>query len=273
MKPINLSRFGLPVVLLAGGLLASGAALPQAKAQNAGTAARVNGVAIPQSRVDLLMKQQAARGAPDNPEMRTRVREELISMEAVSQEAARRGFDKNPEVQVQLELARQNILAQAFIAEYIAKNPVSEATLKAEYDKIRSGLGDREYKVRHILVKDEALAKELLAQINAKKITFEKAAAERSEDTGSKNRGGELDWTPPASLVKQFADAMVKLKKGQTTSAPVQSQFGWHIIRLDDERPLTPPPYDEVKQQLSQRFQQQTIEKAIGEVRAKAKVE
>jgi len=273
MKPINFRGLSLPVALLAGGLLASGAALPQAKAQNAGTAARVNGVAIPQSRVDLLMKQQAARGAPDNPEMRTRVREELISMEAVSQEAAKRGFDKNPEVQVQLELARQNILAQAFIAEYIAKNPVSEATLKAEYDKIRSGLGDREYKVRHILVKDEALAKELLAQINAKKITFEKAAAERSEDTGSKNRGGELDWTPPASLVKQFADAMVKLKKGQTTSAPVQSQFGWHIIRLDDERPLTPPPYDEVKQQLSQRFQQQTIEKAIGEVRAKAKVE
>ncbi|MBC7779129.1 MAG: peptidylprolyl isomerase [Proteobacteria bacterium] len=271
MNRFNARSFAL-ATLFATGLFTSGAALPQAKAQNAGTAARVNGVVIPQSRVDLLMKQQMGRGAPDSPELRARVRDELVSMEAVSQEAARRGFDKNPDVQVQLELARQNILAQAYIADYISKNPTSEATLKAEYEKVRSTLGDREYKVRHILLKSEAEAKELLAQITAKKVTFEKAA-ERSEDPGSKQRGGELDWTPPASLVKSFAEAMVKLKKGQTAAAPVQSQFGWHIIRLDDERPLTAPPFDEVKQQLAQRFQQQAIEKAIGEVRAKAKVE
>jgi peptidyl-prolyl cis-trans isomerase C len=273
MKPVNLNRSTLGAAMVTACLLASNAALPQARAQNAGTAARVNGVAIPQSRVDLLMKQQVGRGAPDTPEVRTRVREELVSMEAVAQEAAKRGFDKSPEVQVQLELARQNILAQAYIADYISKNPVSEGAMKAEYDRIRANLGDREYKVRHILVKEEAEAKDILAQINAKKITFEKAAAEKSQDTGSKTRGGELDWTPPGNLVKPFSDAMVKLKKGQTAPAPVQSQFGWHIIRLDDERALTPPPYDEVKQQLTQRFQQQSIEKAIGEVRAKAKVE
>lgn len=273
MNRLDLRHAVSAAVLAAAGLLLTVTAVPDARAQGAGTAARVNGVAIPQSRVDLLMKQQASRGAPDTPEMRARVREELVSMEAVSQEAARRGLDKNPDVQVQLELARQNILAQAYIAEYISKNPTSDAAMKAEYEKIRSTLGDREYRVRHILVKTEAEARDILAQINSKKLSFEKAAAAHSQDSGSKGRGGELDWTPPANLVKPFADAMVKLKKGQTAPAPVQSQFGWHIIRLEDERALTPPPFDEVKQQLSQRFQQQSIEKAIGEVRAKAKIE
>lgn len=267
-------RLSAPLALFAAaGMLISGLVVPQAQAQTAGTAARVNGIAVPQSRIDLLTKQQVGRGAPDSPELRSRVRDELISMEAVSQEAARRGLDKNPDVQVQLELARQNILAQAYIAEYISKNPTSEAAMKAEYEKIRSALGDREYRVRHILVKSEVQAKEIMGQIAGKKTTFEKAAAEHSQDAGSKGRGGELDWTPPANLVKPFADAMVKLKKGQTAAAPVQSQFGWHIIRLDDERALTPPPFNEVKQQLTQRFQQQAIEKAISEVRAKAKIE
>ena len=273
MKSLALQRSVSLVVLAAAGLMFSTSAFTQAKAQGPGTVARVNGVTVPQSRIDMLMKQQAQRGAPDTPDMRARVRDELVSMEAVSQEAVKRGFDKNPDVLIQLELARQNILAQAFIADYIAKNPINDAAMKAEYEKIRSTLGDREYRVRHILVKTEAEAKEIMAAISAKKTTFEKAAADRSEDAGSKGRGGELDWTPPANLVKPFADAMVKLKKGQTATAPVQSQFGWHIIRLDDERPLTPPPYDEVKQQLQQRFQQQAIEKAIGEVRAKAKIE
>jgi len=273
MKRLEL-RLSAPLALYAAaGLLISDLIVSQAQAQPAGAAARVNGIVIPQSRVDLLTKQQVSRGAPDSPELRARVRDELISMEAVSQEAARRGLDKNPDVQVQLELARQNILAQAYIAEYIAKNPTSEAAMKAEYEKIRSTLGDREYRVRHILVKTEAQAKDILAQIASKKTTFEKAAAEHSQDSGSKGRGGDLDWTPPANLVQPFADAMVKLKKGQTVAAPVQSQFGWHIIRLDDERALTPPPYNEVKQQLTQRFQQQAIEKAVGEVRAKAKIE
>jgi peptidyl-prolyl cis-trans isomerase C len=274
MKSIALQRSVSLAVFTAAGLMIGTSVLAQASApKGPGTVARVNGVTVPQSRIDMLMKQQTQRGAPDTPEMRTRVRDELVSMEAVSQEAAKRGFDKNPDVMIQIELARQNILAQAYIADYIAKNPISEAAMKAEYDKIRAALGEREYRVRHILVKTEAEAKELMAAIAAKKTTFEKAAAERSEDAGSKGRGGELDWTPPANLVKPFADAMVKLKKGQTAPAPVQSQFGWHIIRLDDERPLTAPPYDEVKQQLQQRFQQQAIEKAIAEVRAKAKIE
>lgn len=263
----------LAATLALAGLLSAGGALGQAASGGAGTAARVNGVAIPQSRVDLLVRQQVNRGAPDNADLRARVRDELISIEAVSQEAVRRGLEMTPDVQAQIEFARQQILAQAYISQALAKNPVSEATLKAEYDKIRGSLGDREYRVRHILVKSEADAKDLLAQINARKLTFEKAAADRSEDQGSKAQGGLLDWTSPANLVKPFADAMVKLRKGQTVAAPVQSPFGWHIIRLEDERPLTPPPFEEVRGQLAQRFQQQSIEKAIAEVRAKSKVE
>jgi len=260
----------LAATLVLAGVLCAGGALAQSAA---GTAARVNGVAIPQSRVDLLVRQQVGRGAPDNAELRTRVRDELVNIEAVSQEAVRRGLEMNPEVQAQIDFARQQILAQAYIAQMLQKNPVGEATLKAEYDKIRSSLGDREYRARHILVKSEAEARDLLAQIGARKATFEKLAAERSEDQGSRAQGGLLDWTSPANLVKPFADAMVRLKKGQTVSAPVQSPFGWHIIRLEDERALTPPPFEEVRGQLAQRFQQQAIEKAIADVRAKAKVE
>lgn len=266
------TRFALlAATLTLTGLLSAGDT--SAQSASGAAAARVNGVTIPQSRVDLLVKQQVGRGAPDNAELRARVRDELINIEAVSQEAVRRGLEMTPDVQAQLDFARQQILAQAYIAQALQKNPVSDATLKAEYDKIRGSLGDREYRARHILLKSEAEARDLLAQINARKVSFEKAAADRSEDQGTKGQGGLLDWTAPANLVKPFADAMVKLKKGQTTAAPVQSPFGWHLIRLEDERPLAAPPFEEVRGQLAQRFQQQAIEKAIADVRAKAKIE
>jgi peptidyl-prolyl cis-trans isomerase C len=234
--------------------------------------ARVNGVAIPQARFDALLKQVLAQGQPDSPELRQRIRDDLINLEAISQEAAKRGIDKQPDTMVQIEITRQQILANAFFRDFVTKNPVSDAVLKAEYDKIRAEVGDREYKARHILVKSEEEARELLALLR-KGNSFEKLAGERSLDPGTKGAGGDLGWQVPGRFVKQFGDALLKLKKGQTTQAPVQTQFGFHIIRLDDERPLTPPPYEEVKQQIAQRFQQQLVEKAIGEIRAKAKVE
>ena len=150
--------------------------------------------------------------------------------------------------------------------------PISDEAMRKEYENAKTLAGAKEYKARHILVKEEAEAKQIIAQLK-KGGNFEKIAAEKSEDTGSKNRGGDLDWAPPARYVKPFADALVKLKKGQLTDTPVQTQFGWHVIRLDDERATKIPPFDEVKNNIQQQMQQQAVQKAIADLRAKAKVE
>mgnify|MGYP001466572865 CR=1 len=233
---------------------------------------KVNGVVIPQSRIDLLVKTTTAQGQPDSPELRNRVRDELITREVMVQEAIKKGVDKNPEVVLQLEMQKQGLLINVYIQDYLKANPISEETVRKEYETAKAQLGVREYKARHILVKDEAEAKQIIAQLK-KGGSFEKIAAEKSEDAGSKNRGGDLDWNPPARYVKPFADALVKLKKGQLVDAPVQTQFGWHIIRLDDERAARVPPFDEVKNNIQQQLQQQAVQKFVAEQRAKAKIE
>jgi peptidyl-prolyl cis-trans isomerase C len=172
----------------------------------------------------------------------------------------------------QIELNRQETLVNAFIADYVKNNPISDDLVKAEYDRARAQAGDKEYKVRHILVKDETEAKQIIAQLK-KGGSFDKIAAQKSVDPGSKDKGGDLDWAPAGRYVPQFGDALKKLKKGQTTDAPVQTQFGFHVIRLDDERPMKFPPIEEVKPQIQQGLQRQQIEKLITDLRAKAKVE
>lgn len=243
-----------------------------APAQDAGKAAViVNGVAIPQSRLDLVVQQQAAQGQPSSPELLKAIKENLITNELFAQEAAKKGLDKKPEVLNQLEMTKVSILARAFVQDYVKANPVSEEALKAEFDRIKSQLGDKEYKARHILVETEQAAKDIIAQLK-KGAKFDKLATDKSKDS-SKANGGDLGWSSPANFVKPFADAMVALKKGQYTDKPVQSQFGWHVIKLEDSRDLKAPPMEEVKPQISQRLQQQIVEKLITDLRAKAKVE
>jgi peptidyl-prolyl cis-trans isomerase C len=234
--------------------------------------AKVNGKEIPQSRADFVVKANAAQGQADTPELRNRVREVLIRNELLSQEAIKKGLDKNPDFVTQVELNRQEALVNAYIQDYVKNNPVSDDAIKAEYDRARGQAGDKEYKARHILVKDEAEAKQIIAQIK-KGGSFEKIAAQKSQDPGSKDKGGDLDWAPGGRYVPQFSDALKKLKKGQMTDTPVQTQFGWHIIRVDDERPMKFPPLDEVKPQIQQGLQRQAIEKLIADLRSKAKVE
>jgi peptidyl-prolyl cis-trans isomerase C len=234
--------------------------------------AKVNGKEIPQSRMDLFIKNTSAQGQPDSPELRSRIRDELITREVLLQEAAKSGIDKNPEIALQIDMQRQTLIINAFLQDYVKNHPVNEETMRKEYEAAKSNAGAKEYKVRHILVKDEAEAKQIIAQLK-KGGNFEKIAAEKSEDTGSKTRGGDLDWGPPTRYVKPFSDALVKLKKGQMTDAPVQSQFGWHIIRLDDERATKIPPFEEVKNNIQQQMQQQAVQKAIADFRAKAKIE
>ena len=234
--------------------------------------AKVNGVTIPQSKFDLLVKSATAQGQPDSPELRSRVRDELITRELLVQEALKKGLDKSPEIATQIELQRQGLLINAYLQEHFKASPISEEMMKKEYETAKAQTGGKEYKARHILVKQEDEAKQIIAQLK-KGASFEKLAAEKSEDTGSKGKGGDLDWSPPNRYVKPFSDALVKLKKGQLTDTPVQSPFGWHVIRLDDERPFKAPGFEEVKGSIQQQLQNQAVQKAVADLRAKAKIE
>lgn len=232
--------------------------------------ATVNGVTIPQARVDMAVQAAARRGQADSPQLRKAVRENLINLEVMSQAATKKGLDKQADVVEELEMAKQNILTRAFVQDYIKNHPVSEDALKQEYKDLKSHIGNKEYHVAHILVKTEAEAKAIEAQLK-KKGSFAKIAKAKSLDPGSAKKGGDLGWNPPSNFVKPFADAVLKLKKGQT-SAPVQSQFGWHVIKLENERNLKVPTYEELKPNLMRRLQQQAVQKLILDMRSKAKI-
>lgn len=266
MQP-TLSRLTLALVVA---LSLPGLALAQAAGAGA-KVATVNGIAIPKARVDAVVRAQEAQGQKDTPELRAAIRDRLITLEVVGQEANKKGLAKSADTQAQIELARTNILASAYRLDFIKTHPVSDDALKAEFEKVKAQMGDKEYKARHILVENEADAKGIIEKLN-KGEKFEDLA-KGSKDPGSKDNGGDLDWNQPGGFVKPFSDAMVKLEKGKYTGAPVQSQFGWHVIRLDDVRPAKYPDFNEVKPGLQQRLQEQMFEKAITDLRAKAKIE
>lgn len=246
------------------------AALPLAAlAQNA---AIVNGKPIPKARLDVLAQQLAAAGRPVSPEMQPQLREEVISREVFMQEAHKQGLDASDEYKNQLELAREAILIRQLFGNYAKKNPVSDADAQAEYDKFVAANGGKEYKVRHILVETEDQAKKIIADLK-KGAKFDEIAKKESKDPGSGAKGGDLDWANPSSFVPEFSEAMIKLKKGETTAVPVKSQFGWHVIRVDDIRQAQLPKFEEVKPQIVQQLQQKKLQKYQEELRAKAKVE
>ncbi|HEX9182511.1 MAG TPA: peptidylprolyl isomerase [Burkholderiales bacterium] len=248
------------------------AAKPAAKPSATGPVATVNGTAIPRARLDFLVRQQTSRGAPDNEQTRAVVRDELINRELVAQEAARAGTAKKGDVPVQLDMARQDVLVGAYINDYLRTHPVTDAEVQKEYDNARSQTGATEYRARHILVESADEAKRLIADLK-KGAKFEELARKSSKDEGTRERGGDLDWSVPAAFDKAFADAMVKLQKGQITQEPVQSRFGFHVIQLEDQRAVNFPPLAQVKPQIQQRLTRQKVETLIRDLRAKAKVE
>lgn len=238
-----------------------------------GPIATVNGVPVPQARADFVLKQRTARGEPDSPELRRTVKETLVTFEALAQEATKKGLDKNPDIATQLELAREQILANAYLDDWMKAHPVSDDVLKQEYEKIKKVQGDpKEYKARHILLKTEADAKGVISQLK-KGGNFAKLAKEKSQDNGSKAKGGELDWSLPNAYVPPFAEALTKLKKGETTQTPVKTDFGWHVIQLEDMRDFQFPAFEQVKPQLQQGMLAQQREKALLEIRSNAKIE
>jgi peptidyl-prolyl cis-trans isomerase C len=242
---------------------------PTALAQNLAT---VNGKAVPKARVDALLAQAARAGQPVTPEMQGQARDQVVLREIFVQEATKRGMATNPDFAVQMELARQGILIRELFDDYRKKNPVTDAEAQAEYDKFKAQSTGTEYRARHILVEKEEDAKALIAQIKGG-AKFEELAKTKSKDTGSAENGGDLDFAKAESYVPEFGGALTKLKKGEMTDVPVKSQFGFHIIRLDDTRSASFPGFDEVKAQLKQRMEQQKMQAYQDELRAKAKTD
>ena len=232
----------------------------------------VNGKPVPSSRVEALKQQVERSGRPVTPEMMGQIKEELIAREVFMQEARKRGLDATEDYKNQLELARQSILIRELFADFQKKNPVTDAEIKAEYDKFVAANGGKEYRARHILVEKEDEAVALIAQIK-KGGNFEELAKKASKDPGSGANGGDLDWANAGSYVPEFSAAMSKLDKGQMTETPVKTQFGFHIIRVDDVRDTKLPALEEVKLQVSQQLQQQKIAKFQETLRAKAKIQ
>ena len=276
---MKLSRSGL-LLVSAASLLALGAcdmakdgAKTAAPAASGPAAATVNGTAISQQAVDSIVRQAASQGRPDTPETRKAIIDQLALQMIVAQEAVKKGLDKSPEVTEQLDSVKQSVLANAYVRDYLKNNPVTDDMLKAEYDRIKASVSGNQYKARHILVEKEAEAKDIIARLKKDPKAFEKLAKERSKDPGSKPQGGDLGWFDPSQMVPEFGTAVSKLEKGKFTEEPIKTQFGYHVILLEDTKPVEPPSLDDVKPQLSQQVQQQNLRKQLDSLKAAAKIE
>jgi len=246
-------------------LMAAGAV---AVAQNI---AVVNGKPIPRARADAFVQELVKQGQQDTPQLQALGRQELVDREILVQEAERRGLSGKPEIKFQLDNSRQQVLINALVQDQLAKTKVTDADVKAEYERLTKNGGAKEYRARHILVDKEDEAKTIIEKLK-KGSKFEELA-KQSKDPGSAAKGGDLDWANANAFVEPFSKAMVSLEKGKFTEAPVQSQFGWHVIRLDDTRAAKPPEFDEVKSQLTESMQRQKLQDFQQQLKAKAKIQ
>ncbi len=260
--PKILSITALGATLIAGPVFAQNAVI-------------VNGKPIPKAQLDKLVQKT---GQADNPQVRDQAREMLVTRELILQEANNRGLSQSDAVKEQIEQSRMGILVAAVFQDYVEKEGVAEADLKAAYESVKSQYTGKEYHVEHILVEKEADAKAITAQLKAG-VNFEELAKAKSKDPGSAPTGGDLGWVSEKSLVPEFSKAMVQLKKGQITDKPVKTQFGWHIIKMDDVRDVKAPPMEEIKDQLKQmiasdqNWQKAKFTEMMQKLRAKAKIQ
>ena len=253
-------------------LAAAVAALMLPLLAGAQNVAIVNGKAVPKARVDALLQEAARAGQQIAPEMQVQARDQVVLREIFVQEAEKRGLATTADYKTRMELARQSVLIRELFEDYRKKNPVTDAEAQAEYDKYKAQASGTEYRARHILVESEDEAKGLIKQIKAGG-SFEELAKQQSTDKGSGAKGGDLDFAKAESYVPEFGGALTKLQKGQMTEAPVKSQFGWHVIRLDDTREAAFPSFEEVKPQLKQRMEQAKMQQFQEDLRAKAKTD
>jgi peptidyl-prolyl cis-trans isomerase C len=234
--------------------------------------ALVNGKPVPKARMETLLLQATRAGQQVTPEMEQQARDQLVLREIFAQEAEKRGIAGSREFRAQMELARQSLLIRELFEDHKRKNPISDAAAKAEYDKFKAQATGTEFRARHILVEQEAEAKALIAQIKGG-ASFEELAKKHSKDPGSGANGGDLDFAKPDSYVPEFGQAMAKLKKGEMTETPVKSQFGWHIIRLEDTREAQFPAFEDVKAQIKQRLEQAQMQAFQDQLRQRAKTD
>lgn len=256
-------------------------AYAQAKAEKAAKTAKaapgasggltVNGVVIPRAYFDAMNREREASGQPSSPEVGAAIRDELINREILSQAARKKGMDRDSTVAAQMDMARQAVLIRAYFDDFVKANPISDAQLKANFDAALVQAGSKEYKARHILVDTEDEAKTIIANLGRGE-SFEKLAKEKSKDTGSKDNGGDLDWGPAGRYVPEFGNALKALAKGGLTTTPVKSPFGYHVIRLDDVRDMKVPAFDEVKENIRQRAQQEQVSALVKSLREKASI-
>ncbi len=246
---------------------------PAEQASKDPAAATVNGMAISQRTVDAIARQGAGAGRPDTPETRKTIIDQLALQMVAAEAAVKKGLDKTPEVADQISAMKTSILATAYVQDLIKTGAVTDEAVKAEYDRIKATITGSEYKARHILVDKESDAKDIIARLKKEPGAFAKLAAEKSKDPGSKANGGDLGWFDANGMVPEFGAAVGKLEKGKFTQEPVKSQFGYHVILLEDVKPIEAPPLEEVKAQLTQQLQQQNAKKQLDALKASARIE
>lgn len=230
--------------------------------------ATVNGVDIPQSRLDQQVQNLASQGQPDTPELRKALLERMINFELLAQKSVKDGYDKQPEVKEQLELARKTVLVQSMIEDFNKNHPISEDKVRAEYDKLKDQPGNKRYNIAHIMVISEGDAKKVEAQLK-KGANFATVARKYSKDPTAKTNGGQMGWHTASEFMPDFAEAMIHLQKGQV-SAPVKTEGGWHIIKVIDVQNI---PFEDVKQNLLQQLQAKAVQKMVKDLRDGAKIE
>ena len=263
----------------AASLLALGAcnpakdAKPSDQAAKGPAAATVNGIAISQSRVDMIARQGTSAGQPDTPDSRKAIVDQLVLQMVAAEEAIKKGMDKTPEIAEQIDVMKQSVLARAYVQDFIKNNAVTDEQVAAEYERIKATITGSEYKARHILVEKEGEARDIIARLRKEPGAFAKLAMEKSKDAGSKAKGGDLGWFDLSRMVPEFGAAVSKLEKGKFTQEPVKTQFGYHVILLEDVKPIAAPPLAEVKPQLAQQLQQQNVKKQLDALKAGAKIE
>ncbi|MGC1817653.1 MAG: peptidylprolyl isomerase [Casimicrobiaceae bacterium] len=269
MKRMTIAVAAMAALCSTGALAQAAApAKPAAAAKAPAKAAGSEKTLYSQSQFDLVLKQQLAKGGQDSPELRNAIKQRLNDVAMLAREAKKQGLDKDPDVKTEVDLNTESMLANAYVGDWLKKNPVPEADLKKDYESAKAQMGDKEYKVRHILVDKEDEAKEIIAELQ-KGAKFADLAKERSKDPGSKDKGGELGWSLPTSFVKPFGDAIKATPKGKFSAEPVHTQFGWHVLEVEDVRAAKVPSFEEAKPRLEQQAQGQWIEKHIKDLRAK----
>ena len=231
----------------------------------------VNGKPIKKNLYDFVVKDLASRGQKMDDNLNSMIVNRMIAMELINQEAERTGLSKDENYLLKEELARKEMLYNTFLQSYVQKNPISESDIKNAYEQYKKDLGSQEFNAKHILLANEQEAKDVIAELN-KGGNFNKIAKDKSKDTGSKDKGGDLGWFPANSMVKPFAEALTSLKKGNVTTIPVQTQFGWHVIKLEDTRALQAPEFDKVKEGLAKTLQQKQLDKLVLDLKTKAKI-